>query len=124
MERFIHDDRTSLDYELVGDCYLIAGEDEPASPPLSLWGRRLADYLKQQRRTLYYTLLYDGKLNTHLSQIDQQAWQMADQLTARLARTEGVTESLKAADPLAWVQRINSIRARVREVVTNELIYS
>lgn len=124
MERFIHDDRTSLDYELVGDCYLIAGEDEPASPPLSLWGRRLADYLKQQRRTLYYTLLYDGKLNTHLSQIDQQAWQMADQLTARLARTEGVTESLKAADPLAWVQRINSIRAWVREVVTNELIYS
>ena len=124
MERFIHDDRTSLDYELVGDCYLIAGEDEPASPPLSLWGRRRADYLKQQRRTLYYTLLYDGKLNTHLSQIDQQARQMADQLTARLARTEGITESLKAADPLARVQRINSIRARVREVVTNELIYS
>lgn len=124
MERFIHDDRTSLDYELVGDCYLIAGEDESASPPLSLWGRRRADYLKQQRRTLYYTLLYDGKLNTHLSQIDQQARQMADQLTARLARTEGVTESLKAADPLAWVQRINSIRAQVREVVTNELIYS
>ena len=124
MERFIRDDRTGFDYELVGDCYLIAGEDEPASPPLSLWGRRRADYLKQQRRTLYYTLLYDGKLNTHLSQIDQQARQMADQLTARLARTEGVTESLKAADPLAWVQRINSIRARVREVVTNELIFS
>ena len=124
MERFIHDDRTSLDYELVGDCYLIAGEDESASPHLGLWGRRRADYLKQQRRTLYYTLLYDGKLNTHLSQIDQQARQMADQLTARLARTEGVTESLKAADPLAWVQRINSIRAQVREVVTNELIYS
>ena len=28
MERYIHDDRTGLDYELVGDCYLIAGEDE------------------------------------------------------------------------------------------------
>ena len=124
MERYIHDDRTGLDYELVGDCYLIAGEDESASPPLSLWGRRRADYLKQQRRTLYYTLLYDGKLNTHLSQIDQQARQMANQLTAQLARTEGVTESLKAADPLAWVQRMNSIRAQVREVVTNELIYT
>ena len=49
---------------------------------------------------------------------------MADQLTAQLARAEGVTESLKAADPLAWVQRINSIRAQVREVVTNELIYT
>ena len=48
---------------------------------------------------------------------------MADQLTAQLARTEGVTESLKAADPLAWVQRMNSIRARVQEVVYAELIY-
>ena len=124
MERFIRDDRTCLDYELVGDRYLIAGEDESASPPLGLWGRRRADFLKQHRRTLYYTLLYDGKLNTHLSQIDQQARQMADQLTAQLARTEGVTESLKAADPLSWVQRMNSIRTRVREVVTNELIYT
>ena len=124
MERFIRDDRTCLDYELVGDCYLIAGEDESASPPLGLWGRRRADYLKQHRRTLYYALLYDGKLNDHLSHIDQQARQMADQLTVQLARTEGVTESLKAADPLSWVQRMNSIRTRVREVVTNELIYT
>ena len=122
MERFIHDDKTGLDYELMGDCYLIAGEDEPALPPLGLWGRRRADYLKQHRRTLYYTLLYDGKLSTHLFQIDQQARQMANQLTAQLTRTEGVTESIKAADPLSWVQRMNSIRARVREVVTNELI--
>ncbi len=122
MERFIHDDRAGLDYELVGDYYLIAGDDDPAPQPLGLWGRRRADYLKQHRRTLYYTLLYDGKLSTHLFQIDQQARQMANQLTAQLTRTEGVTESLKAADPLSWVQRMNSIRARVREVVTNELI--
>ena len=122
MERFIRDDKTGLDYELVGDCYLIAGEDEPASPPLGLWGRRRADYLKQHCRTLYYTLLYNSKLSTHLSQIDQQARQMANQLTALLARTEGVTESLKAADPLAWVQRMNSIRNRIQEIVTKELI--
>ena len=122
MERFIRDDGTGFDYELVGDCYLIAGEDEPASPPLGLWGRRRADYLKQHRRTLYYALLYDGKLNDHLSHIDQQARQMADQLTAQLARAEGVTESLKAADPLAWVQRMNSIRNRIQEIVTKELI--
>ena len=122
MERFIRDDRTGFDYELVGDCYLIAGEDEPASPPLGLWDRRRADYLKQHRRTLYYALLYDGKLNDHLSHIDQQARQMADQLTAQLARAEGVTESLKAADPLAWVQRMNSIRNRIQEIVAKELI--
>ena len=124
MERFIRDDRTCLDYELVGDCYLIAGEDESASPPLGLWGRRRADYLKQHRRTLYYTLLYDGKLNAHLSQIDQQARQMADQLTAQLARTEGVTESLKARDQMEWLRRMNNIRNRAEEIVRNDLIYS
>ena len=47
---------------------------------------------------------------------------MANQLTALLARTEGVTESLKAADPLAWVQRMDSIRNRIQEIVTKELI--
>ena len=124
MERFIRDDRTCLDYELVGDRYLIAGEDESASPPLGLWGRRRADFLKQHRRTLYYTLLYDGKLNAHLSQIDQQARQMADQLTAQLARTEGVTESLKARDQMEWLRRMNNIRNRAEEIVRNDLIYS
>ena len=48
---------------------------------------------------------------------------MADRLTAQLSRSEGLTESLKAADPLAWVQRMNSIQTRVREIVNNELIY-
>ena len=33
-------------------------------------------------------------------------------------------ESLKAADPLAWVARMNSIQARVQEIVSIELIYS
>ena len=32
-------------------------------------------------------------------------------------------ESLKAADPLAWIQRMNSIQARVREIIYAELIY-
>ena len=31
-------------------------------------------------------------------------------------------EALKAADPLAWVQRMNSIQAQVREMVNDELI--
>ena len=49
---------------------------------------------------------------------------MADRLTAQLSRAEGLTEALKAADPLAWVQGMNSIQARVRELVNHELIYN
>lgn len=122
MEKYITDPRTGLDYELVGDYYLIAGEDDPAPQPLGIWGRRRLAYLKAHRRSLYNDLLLSGKLENHLHAIDADATDMADRLTAQLSRTEGLTEALKAADPLAWVQGMNSIQARVRELVNNELI--
>ena len=124
MEKYITDPSTGLDYELVGDYYLIAGDDDLAPQPLGLWGRRRLAYLKDHRQSLYYTLLLSGKLEEHLHTIDADATDMADRLTAQLSRSEGLTESLKAADPLAWVQGMNSIRARVRELVNHELIYN
>ena len=123
MEKYITDPRTGLDYELVGDYYLIAGDDGPAPQPLGLWGRRRLAYLKDHRQSLYYTLLLSGKLENHLHAIDADATDMADRLTAQLSRSEGLTEALKAADPLTWVQGMNSIQARVREIVYAELIY-
>ena len=122
MEKYITDPRTSLDYELVGDYYLIAGDDDPAPQPLGLWGRRRLAYLKNHRRSLYNDLLLSGKLEEHLHAIDADATDMADRLTAQLSVAEGLTEALKAADPLAWVARMNSIRAQVREIVNDELI--
>ena len=122
MEKYITDPRTGLEYELVGDYYLIAGDDDPAPQPLGLWGRRRLAYLKTHHRSLYNDLLLSGKLEGHLHAIDGDATDMAEHLTAQLSRSEGLTESLKAADPLAWVARMNSIRARVREMVNNELI--
>ena len=124
MEKNITDPRTGLDYELVGDYYLIAGDDDPAPQPLGLWGRRRLAYLKDHRQSLYYTLLLSGKLEEHLHTIDANATDMADRLTAQLSHSEGLTEALKAADPLTWVQGMNSIRARVRELVNHDLIYN
>ena len=124
MEKYITDPRTGLDYELVGDYYLIAGDDDPAPQPLGLWGRRRLAYLKNHRRSLYNNLLLSGKLEEHLRAIDADATDMADRLTAELSAAEGLTEALKAADPLAWVQGMNSILARVRELVNHELIYN
>lgn len=123
MEKYITDPSTGLDYELVGDYYLIAGEDDPAPQPLGLWGRRRLRYLKAHRPFLYDDLLLSGQLEQHLHAIDADATDMAEHLTAQLSRAEGLTEALKAADPLAWVQRMNSIQTRVREIVNNELIY-
>ena len=124
MEKYITDPRTGLDYELVGDHYLIAGDDDPDPQPLGLWGRRRLAYLKNHRRPLYNDLLLSGKLENHLHAMDADATDMADRLTAQLSRSEGLTEALKAADPLTWVQGMNSIRARVRELVNHDLIYN
>ena len=121
MKKYITDPRTGLDYELVGDYYLIAGDDGPA---LGLWGQRRLRYLKAHRPFLCDDLLLSGQLEQHLLAIDADAAAMAERLTAQLSRAEGLTEALKAADPLAWVQGMNSIRARVRELVNHELIYN
>lgn len=122
MKPLIEDERTGLTYELVGDYYLPAGEDD--LPPLGIWGRRRLAYLKAHRRDLNADLLLSGKLEEHLTAIDADAAEMAYRLTAQLARTEGVTEALKAADPMAWIGCMNSIRNRVMEIVNHELIYT
>lgn len=101
MKPLIKDERTGLTYELVGDHYLPAGEDD--LPPLGIWGRRRLSYLKTHRRDLYADLLLSRKLEEHLSSIDADAAEMANRLTAQLARTEGVTEALKIVDPMAWI---------------------
>ena len=122
MKPYIKDDRSGLTYELVGDFYLPSGEDD--LPPLGIWGRRRLSYLKAHRRNLYADLLLSGKLEEHLASIDAEASEMASHLTAQLARAEGVTEALKATDPMAWIGRMNSIRNRIAEIVNHELIYT
>ena len=124
MEKYTTDPRTGLDYELVGDYYLIAGDDDPAPQPLGLWGRRRLRYLEAHRPFLYDDLLLSGQLEQHLHAIDDDATAMAEHLTAQLSRAEGLTEALKAQDQMEWVRRMNSIWARVRELVNHELIYN
>ena len=125
MERFITDERTGLRYELVGDYYLIAGDDEPEGDPLiGVWGQRHLRYLKEHHRVHYANLLTSGKLNSYLANIDQQAEEMFELLVKQMAEREGVTEQLKAADQMGWVRRMNNIRNRAAEITTSELIYA
>ncbi len=125
MERFVTDERTGLKYELVGDYYLIAGDDEPEEErPIGIWGQRHRRYLKEHRRVRYANLLTSGKLNSYLANIDQQAEEMFELLVKQMAEREGVTEQLKAADQMGWVRRMNNIRNRAAEITTSELIYA
>ena len=123
MEKYITDERTGLKYELVGDYYLIAGDDEPEEErPIGVWGQRHLRYLKEHRRVRYATLLTGGELNSYLADIDRQAEELFLRLVKQMAVAEGITETLKASDQMEWVGRMNSIRNRAAEVVNNELI--
>lgn len=125
MEKYITDERTGLKYELVGDYYLIAGDDEPdeEQKPIGIWGQRHLHYLKNHRKVLYANLLTSGKLNTYLADIDEQAEEMFERLVKQMTVAEGITEQLKTADQMAWVGRMNSIRNRATEIVNSEIIY-
>ena len=96
MERYITDERTGLNYELVGDYYLIAGDDVPEQKPIGIWGQRHGKYLREHKHAIYSGLLISGKLDSYLWDIDQQAEAMFSRLVAQMAAQEGVTEQLKA----------------------------
>ena len=124
MEKYIADERTGLKYELVGDYYLIAGEDEPEEEwSIGVWGQRHLRYLKKHRRVRYANLLTTGKLNDYLADLNEQAEAMFSRLVKQLSEKEGVTEALKAENQMLWVQRMNNIRSAAMEIVSSELIY-
>ena len=111
MERFVTDERTGLKHELVGDYYLIAGDDEPEEDqPIGIWGQRHLRYLKEHHRVRYANLLTSGELNAYLADIDRQAEELFLRLAKQMADAEGITETLKASDQMEWVRQMNSIR--------------
>ena len=125
MERFVTDERTGLKYELVGDYYLIAGEDEPEEyQPIGVWGQRHLRYLKEHHRVRYTTLLTSGELNAYLANIDRQAEELFLRLVSQMADAEGVSETLKASDQMEWVRRMNSCRDCASETVYHQVIYT
>ena len=125
MEKYITDGRTGLKYELVGDYYLIAGEDEPEEArSIGVWGQRHLRYLKEHRRVRYATLLASGELNAYLADIDRQAEELFLRLVKQMSEREGVGEQLKAENQMEWVRAMNNIRHKAMEIVNHEVIYA
>lgn len=126
MEKYITDDRTGLRYELIGDIYYIAGDDQPEEEcePIGIWGQRHLRFIKEHKHSLYLDLLMTGNLNSYLADIDRQAEDTLLHLEDEIAQIEGITEHLKAEDQMEWVQRMNNIRKRAIEIINDELIYA
>ena len=94
------------------------------SRPIGKYGRMRKRHLKELRPVLYTNLLLSGALFPHLAEIDKACEERMELLTQQMAKQEGVTEALKAADQMEWVRRMNSIRSRAEEIVLQEMIYS
>lgn len=110
-----------LTYHREGD-YLLPNLIPPEAPSIGVWGMRRLRFLKQHHGGVYTGLLLSGKLNAHLEEIDRSASEMFDLLMKQYAEREGVTEELKALAQMEWVQRMNSIRERVEDVMLQEFI--
>ena len=115
----------NITYEKCGD-YLIPNliPDPEPEGKLRKFGLMRRSYLENHKRGIYSGLLLSGELKKHLLMIQEQAEERFDLLVGQMAKQEGVTEQLKAQEQMAWVQRMNNIRARAEEIVREEIIYT
>ena len=92
--------------------------------PIGKWGRMHREYLKEHHPIQYTNLVLSCKLWTYLADLNEQTQERLDRIIQQMKEVEGVTEGLKAADPMLWVQRMNNIRNRAEEIIREELIYN
>lgn len=112
-----------IDYTLAGDYYIPNLELPQESRPIGKWGRMHRRYLETYHPIRFNQLILSGTLWTYLAALNEQAQTRMERMMEQMQTVEGVTESLKAADPMAWVQRMNCIRARAEEIIREEIIY-
>ncbi|MBQ7266164.1 MAG: TnpV protein [Firmicutes bacterium] len=96
--------------------------DEEEDYNLTSWGRKRLSYIKENKPGYYQRLMIQG-LWEHLVSVDKQANEMENNLMKEMSKAEGITEELKAKDQMSWVAQRNNLKQRVREIVTNEVIY-
>lgn len=123
MKKHIYDESNGLWYELIGDYYipvLTLPSEEQRS--IGKWGRMHRDYLKEHRPILFNDLVLNGQLWTYLADLNEQAQERLALIIEQMQQAEGVTEDLKAADQMAWIGAMNSIRSRAEEIILQEMI--
>ena len=114
-----------LNYTQNGD-YLIPNLtlSETETKPLGKYGRMRKKYLQENRPVLWNSMILSETLYPHLREIDETANRRLEQMIPELMKQNGVTESMKASDPMKWVGLMNNLKAQAEETVLAELIYS
>ena len=123
LNKRIHDDSNGLDYVLAGDYYIPDLKLPEESRPIGRWGRIHRAFLKEHRPGRYNELLLSGTLWTYLADLNDQADDRLACIISQMQAAEGITEELKAHDPLAWVGAMNSIQSRAEEILLSEMVF-
>ena len=112
-------------YRQVGDYFILnlVSQDD-SNYQIGKYGRMRRSYLKEHRKILYNNYVLEGTLFKHLAEIDQACNERMENVVSAMAKQEGVTEALKAADQMEWVRRMNSIHNRAEEIILTELVYA
>ena len=97
---------------------------EEEAPRYGKYGRMRHTYLREHRKAYYTGLLLSGKLTAHLNEMDDVANAQMDLIIKQMAKSQGITEALKAQNQFAWVGAMNSISNAAEEIILSELIYS
>ena len=124
MKKHIYDESNGLWYELIGDYYIpVLTLPSEEQRPIGKWGRMHREYLREHRPILFNDLILSGQFWTYLADLNEQAQERLALIIEQMQQVEGVTEDLKAADQMAWVGAMNSIRNRAEEIILREMIY-
>ena len=121
--KILHDDSNGLDYVVVGDYYLPMMDLPEETRPIGYWGMLRKEYMKNYKSGMYSYLLLTGKLDSYLADLNEQAQERYELIEAQIRSAEGVTEELKACNPMEWVRQCNNVENRVQEIVLSELVY-
>lgn len=113
----------NMQYIRVGDYYIPDLELPQETRPIGKWGRMHRDYLREHKPIQYNCLLLSGKLWTYLSDLNEQAQDRLERIIDQMKAADGITEALKASDPMAWVGAMNNIRFRAEAIIREELIF-
>ena len=87
------------------------------------YGRMRKSYLKKHRPILFNQLLMSEKLYPHLLEIERTAQGRVETMLPHMMEGAGVTEELKARNPMRWAGLMNTLKAQVEEVLLQELVY-
>ena len=119
------ENESKITYRRVGDYFIpnLVLPPEEAKIRLGKWGMMHKSYLEKHKKVLFSSLLGQGKLYQHCAEVENQSLDMFDTLIEQMKESEVVTEELKEQNQLEWVQKMENIQQRAREIVCNELIY-